>query len=234
VGRRPRLPPEVRDGVRAAEQAGRAAARGLTEAGRALDRVAMGVASEWRRVLKSEDAAANAANRYIRRAAESYSRDFTIAERQFRRLREGVTVERAIEERRVRLRPYASQEAQRAAERTIERNRKDPIRAYARMKRKRVRRATEKDLRAQDEWFRGLVEKKSGVRWRFDNNGKLAGEQTGRKPADLTADEFERAVKFYRANDELYAPMESDLFRRTSGPSLKVSRRAYRSHRRAA
>jgi hypothetical protein len=67
----------------------------------------MGAASEWRRVLKSEDATANAANRYMGRTAESYSRDFTLAERQFRVLREGVTVERAIEERRVRLRPYA-------------------------------------------------------------------------------------------------------------------------------
>jgi hypothetical protein len=193
----------------------------------------MGAASEWRRVLKSEDAAANAANRYIRRAAESYSRELTIAERQFRRLREGVTVERGIEERRVRLRAYASKGSQRAAERVIERNRKDPIRAYVRRTRNGDRRVTEKEFRAQDEWFRGLIEKKSGVRWRFIN-GELLGEQTGRLPADLTDDEFGRAVKFYRANEDLYEPAEDDLFRRTSGPSLKVSRRAYRSQRRVA
>jgi hypothetical protein len=106
------------------------------------------VASEWRRVTRLEDAAANAANRYILRRAEAYSRELTIGERQFRKLQFGVSVERAIEERRFRTRPYASQSTQRAAERAIERNARNPMRAAVREKRRQGHgKITERDFR---------------------------------------------------------------------------------------
>jgi hypothetical protein len=189
---------------------------------------------EWRRVLKSEDAAANASNRYILRAAEAYAPELTIAERQFRKLQFGVTVEKAIEERRVRLRPYASQSTQRAAERAIERNEKNPIRAQVRKKRRKSRTVSEREFRTEDKWFRGAVEKKSGVRWRWGKDGKLISRETGREPVALTPREFNRASNFYHANEDLYEPMQEDLFRRAGGFSPVVRRKTHGNMRRAA
>jgi hypothetical protein len=234
MARKPRLPRDISESARAAEQAKRHAAKGLRQAERLLSGVASSVASEWRRVLKSEDAAANAANRYILRTVEAYSPELTIAERQFRKLQFGVTVEKAIEERRVRLRPYASQSTQRAAERAIERNEKNPIRAQIRRKRQKSRKVSEREFRAQDKWFRDAVEKKSGVRWRWDKAGKLISRETGRNPVDLTPREFNRASNFYHANEDLYEPMQEDLFRRAGGFSPVVRRKAHSATRRAA
>jgi hypothetical protein len=206
----------------------------LREVARTIDRAALGAASDWRRVLGSEDAAANAANRYIRTIADSYSRELTISERQFRQLREGVTVEKAIEDRRVRLRPYASQSTQRAAQGAIERNKKNPIRAQVREKKRAGIRVSEKEFRAHEARFFEALGKKNGRRYWRDASGKIVSEENGRATVSLPREEFDRIVNFYRANRDLYAPLEEDLFRRAGGPSLKVSRRAYRNQHRAA
>ena len=78
-----------------------------------------------------------------------------------------------------------------------------------------------------NEWYLDIVEKKSGVRWRLVN-GEWRSEDTGRAPEALSQEEFDRAVAFYRANEDFYRTTEEDLFSyRGNGPSPGVSRKTF-------
>jgi len=192
--------------------------------------------SAFRRATRAESAklgVSYSAKRYLPTAIKRVTANTgTISERQYRTKREGVTVETAIAERKRGVRSYSSPVSHIRAERAIERNRRDPIRAYVRQKKADGRRISEREFAKANAWYLDIVEKKSGVRWRLVN-GEWRGEETGREPEALSQDEFERAVAFYRANEDFFRATEEDLFSyRGNGPSPGVSRKTFNRARR--
>jgi hypothetical protein len=201
---------------------------------RRLDRLP---ASAFRRATRAESAKLGvpySAKRYLPNTIKRVTASTrTLSEREHRTIREGVTVETAIAERKRGVRPYQSPASHIRAQRAIERNRRDPIRAHVREKKAAGRRITEREFVKANEWYLDIVEKKSGIRWRLVN-GEWRSDDTGREPQALSQDEFERAVAFYRANEDFYRTTEDDLFQyRGNGPSPGVSRKTFNRGRRA-
>ena len=105
----------------------------------------------------------------------------TISEREYRTKREGVTVETAIAERKRGVRPYQSPASHIRAQRAIERNRRNPVRAHVREKKANGFRISEREFVKANEWYLDIVEKKFGIRWRLIN-GKRSGDDMGGEP----------------------------------------------------
>lgn len=194
-------------------------------------------ASAFRRATRAESAKLGvpySAKRYLPNTIKRVAANTrTVSERQYRTMREGVTVETVIAERKRGVRPYQSPASHIRAQGAIERNRRDPIRAHVREKKAAGRPITEREFVKANEWYLDIVEKKSGVRWRLVN-GEWRGEDTGNEPQSLSEEEFDRAVAFYRANEDFYRTTEVDLFSyRGNGPSPGVSRKTFNRARRA-
>jgi hypothetical protein len=159
--------------------------------------------------------------RYIPNSIERITaKTRTISENQFRVKRQGVSVQRAIDERKTGMRPYASPAAHIRGQRAIERNRTDPIRAEVRKKREKGQRITEKKFRADNQRFLDAVGKKSGVRWTLVD-GKWERKETGARPQELSEADFDRLGAHWRANNDFYGEdIEGDVFTNLSSPGV--------------
>ena len=194
-------------------------------------------APAFRRATRSESAKLGvpySSKRYVPKSTKRVTKNTpSISERTFRTRREDATVETVIAEHKRGVRPYASPAAHIRGQRAIERNRRDPVRAHVREKKAGGHRVTEREFRAQNEWYLDLLQRKSGVRWRLVD-GEWRGEDVGDEAQQLSQDEFDRAVAFYRANEDFYRTTEHDLFSyRGNGPSPGVSKRTFHRSRRA-
>jgi len=194
-------------------------------------------ASAFRRATRAESAKLGvpySAKRYLPNSiGHVKSNTRTISEREYRTKREGVTVETAIQERKRGVRPYQSPAAHVRAQHAIERNRRDPVRAHVRAKKANGQRISEREFVKANEWYLDIVEKKSGVRWRLVNR-EWRSEEIGGQPQPSSQGEFDRAVAFYRANEDFYRTTEEDLFSyRGNGPSPGVSKKSFQRARRA-
>jgi hypothetical protein len=130
------------------------------------------------RIIRTRLGVAYSAKRYVPNSAKRItSTTPTISERQYRTKREGVSVEKAIAERKSGVRAYVSPAAHVRAQRAIERNRRNPIRTYVREKKAQGQHVTEREFEKNNKWYLDLIEKKSGVRWRLVD-GEWRGEAT--------------------------------------------------------